>query len=129
MAEITVHAELVKEDRARLDELIGLLSEVVVTLRGLACAQVVSEHPADAVPPATVQDVVPEEAPAAAPAEPVVVYKQEDVRKAVMSACSKGADVKAKVKAILNEYAESVPKLKPEHFGEFLGRLKQEGLA
>lgn len=88
-----------------------------------------AEHPVDAVPPATADDVqtvapAPDPAPAAAPAKS---YTLEEVRKAVMAMSRKGPDVKAKVKAALNKYAESVPALPSEKYAEFMADLEALG--
>lgn len=86
------------------------------------------EHPADALPPATVEDVNP---PAAVedvnpPAPPVEVksYTKDGIRKAVMMAARKGPTVKAQVKAILNKYAPSVDTLPESDYPAFMAELE-----
>lgn len=147
MSDLKITFELAAEDRARLDAILERLKDVsprcdnctrqfseaiqffvANTNKQEAPASVIpfSTHPATVEPPATVEDVVPWETPAEE--APVKKYTLEEVRRAVMSASRKSADVKAKVKALLNEYAPSVPALPAEKYAEFMGRLSQEGL-
>lgn len=96
--------------------------------------QTVSEsHPVVDPFPAAAEPV---EAPAAEPApepvkepepvktEPVKEYSIDDVRARVMALSRKDAATKAAVKAALNKYAESVPKLPADKYAAFMADLE-----
>lgn len=148
MSELKIIVELCPEDRGRLDAILAELKEArpncehCVEALGdawtKATAARMSAHPADAVPPAEAADVVtppPEEKPAEAapgpaekapdpaPAAEAPVYSLADVRRAVMGASRQSQEMKAKVKALVNEYAEGVTAMKAEDYPAFMERL------
>ena len=138
----TIIIELCPEDRARLDAILEELKssrpncERCVSTMGESWknATAAAMHPVDAVPPATVEDVAPapdpvlaaaDPAPAPAPAPGEEKYTLEKVRSAVMSASRKSPELKKKVKALLNQYAESVTKLQEADYPAFMSGLKK----
>lgn len=140
----TIIIELCPEDRARLDAILEELKsshpncERCVSTMGESGknATAAAMHPVDAVPPATVEDVAPAPDPAPAPApaaaDPAPApateeekYTLEKVRSAVMSASRKSPELKKKVKALLNQYAESVTKLQEADYPAFMAGLKE----
>lgn len=151
MTEVKIVYEMCQEDRARLDAILKELRlsrpncEQCVSYLAEAWKQATEKsipagHPVDAVPPATVEDVVtpePEEKPATAapapepapeapaPATNAVPFDISDVRWKVMSLAKVSQAVKARVKALTNEYAESITAMKPEDYPEFMARLSE----
>lgn len=151
MTEVKIVYEMCQEDRARLDAILKELRlsrpncEQCVSYLAEAWKQATEKsipagHPVDAVPPATVEDVVtpepeekpataapvPEPAPAApAPAPNAVTFDISDVRRKVMGLCKISQAVKAQVKALTNEYADSITAMKPEDYPEFMARLSE----
>lgn len=146
MSELKIVVEMCPEDRARLDAILGELRnarpncERCVSTMGESWKNAVaSGHPVDVVPPATAEDVAAAASPAAdpvatdpAPADPAPVpdpevkkYTFEEVRRAVMSASRKSEALKKKVKALLNQYAESVPKLQEADYPAFMAGLEK----
>lgn len=144
MSELKIVVEMCPEDRARLDAILEELKssrpncERCVSAMGESWknATAAAMHPVDAVPPATVEDVAPapdpapDPAPAAAgpapaPATEEEKYTLEKVRSAVMTASRKSPELKKKVKALLNQYAESVTKLQEADYPAFMTELKK----
>lgn len=141
MSEMKLVFEFCPEDRARLDAILEELKSsrpncercVSTMSESWKSATAAIQHPADTVPPATVEDVVPAPAPAADPApavDPVPSteeekYTLEKVRSAVMTASRKSPEMKKKVKALLNQYSESVTKLPEADYPAFMAKLKE----
>lgn len=141
MSEMKLIFEFCPEDRARLDAILEELKSsrpncercVSTMSESWKNATAAIQHPVDAVPPATVEDVTPAPAPAADPApavDPVPSteeekYTLEKVRSAVMTASRKSPEMKKKVKALLNQYAESVTKLPEVDYPVFMTELKK----
>ena len=141
MSEMKLVFEFCPEDRARLDAILEELKSsrpncercVSTMSESWKNATAAAQHPVDAVPPATVEDVAPAPAPAADPAPAVdpapaaeeEKYTLEKVRSAVMTASRKSPEMKKKVKALLNQYAESVTKLPEADYPAFMTELKK----
>lgn len=135
MVEAKIIFEFCPEDRARLDAILEELKSsrpncercVSTMSESWKNATASAQHPVDAVPPATVEDVTPAPAPAAdpAPAPEEEKYTLEKVRSAVMTASRKSPEMKKKVKALLNQYAESVTKLPEVDYPVFMTELKK----
>ena len=142
MSELKIVMELCPEDRARLDAILEELKSsrpncerCVSTMSESWKSATAAQHPVDAVPPATVEDVAPAPAPAPAadpapavdpaPAAEEEKYTLEKVRSAVMTASRKSPEMKKKVKALLNQYAESVTKLPEADYPAFMTDLKK----
>lgn len=137
MSELKIVMELCPEDRARLDAILEELKSsrpncerCVLTLGESRKNATAAQHPVDAVPPATVEDVDPAASPAPAAADPAPApeeekYTLEKVRSAVMTASRKSPELKKKVKALLNQYAESVTKLQEADYPAFMAGLQE----
>lgn len=138
MSEMKLIFEFCPEDRARLDAILEELKsshpncERCISTMGESWknATAAAQHPVDAVPPTTVEDVAPATAPAPAAAAPAPVpeeekYTLEKVRSAVMSASRRSPELKKKVKDLLNQYAESVTKLQEADYPAFMTGLKE----
>lgn len=143
MSEMKLVFEFCPEDRARLDAILEELKSsrpncercVSTMSESWKSATAAIQHPVDAVPPATVEDVAPASAPAApalaatdpapAPAAEEEKYTLEKVRSAVMTASRKSPEMKKKVKALLNQYSESVTKLPEADYPAFMAKLKE----
>ena len=139
MSEMKLIFEFCPEDRARLDAILEELKSsrpncercVSTMSESWKSAPAAIQHPVDAVPPATVEDVAPAPAPAADPAPAVdpapaaeeEKYTLEKVRSAVMTASRKSPEMKKKVKALLNQYSESVTKLPEVDYPAFMTEL------
>ncbi|MBR5845531.1 MAG: hypothetical protein IKY65_04660 [Rikenellaceae bacterium] len=124
------------EDRARIDKLCAGVSALADSLSALAyvrgvraedgAAAPAAEPPAAAPAPAPYppEDAVPWEPapePAAAPA-PVSLAK---FQKALSLRCAESAETKARVRALLNEYAAAASAVPEEKRAEVLARLAQ----
>ena len=116
--------ELCKEDRQRLDEVIGFLGLIVGELKR---GPVVKEHPVDAVVPfnmAQAEDgtvmLVKNDQPADEPN-----YTKDDVQALVMKLAAPGTGKKDAVKAIVNEYAKKVSDIPEEKLNEVMAKLNQ----
>ena len=141
MSELKIVVELSPEDRARLDAILEELKSsrpncercVSTMSESWKHATAAAQYPVDAVPPATVEDVATAPAPAADPAPAVdpapaaeeEKYTLEKVRSAVMTASRKSPEMKKKVKALLNQYSESVTKLPEADYPAFMTELKK----
>lgn len=127
--------ELCAEDRARLDRLADALdrgcsscsaslSEALTSL--ISKAQVApATKPEPVTAPAEIepQEIV---APAPAPApDPVPVVSLAEFQKALTLRCSESPEVKAKVRALLNQYAAAASAVPAEKRAEILEKLKQ----
>ena len=132
MSEMKLVFEFCPEDRARLDAILEELKSsrpncerCVSTMSESWKSATAAQHPVDAVPPATVEDVVPAPAPAVdpAPAAEEEKYTLEKVRSAVMTASRRRPEMKKKVKALLNQFAESVTKLPAADYPAFMAKL------
>ena len=118
--------ELCKEDRQRLDEVIGFLGLIVgqkystpesareAINKGII-QMPVNEHPVDDVSP----HADPE--PAAEPEQ--VNYTKDDVQALVMKLAAPGAGKKETVKAIVNEYAPRISGIPEDKVNEVMARL------
>lgn len=155
MSEMKLVIEFCPEDRARLDAILEELKSsrpncercVSTMSESWKNATASAQHPVDAVPPATVEDVAPAPVPAAdpgpaidpapapaadpapavdpAPATEEEKYTLDKVRSAVMTASRKSPEMKKKVKALLNQYSESVTKLPEADYPAFMTDLKK----
>ena len=118
MNHITI--ELCKEDRQRLDEVIGflglLVGEKYSKQEALKVLDPVEKHPVDEVSP----HVVPEPE-----AQPEVNYTKEDVQALVLKLAAPGTGKKDAVKAIVNEYAKKVSDIPEEKLNEVMAKLNQ----
>ena len=118
--------ELCKEDRQRLDEVIGFLGlivgqkysqqEALAVLEQTEQPAPVNEHPVDEVSP----HVVPEPV-----AEPEANYTKEDVQALVLKLAAPGTGKKDAVKAIVNEYAKKVSDIPEEKLNEVMAKLQK----
>ena len=119
--------ELCKEDRQRLDEVIGFLGllvgekyskqEALAVLEQNEQPAPVNEHPVDEVSP----HAAPE--PAAEPEQ--VNYTKADVQALVMKLAAPGTGKKDAVKAIVNEYAKKISDIPEEKLNEVMAKLNQ----
>lgn len=134
--------EFCAEDRARLDRLAAALEKATPNYE--ACARsvaegvarfVADEHPAtcpdnatetaDAAPAPVAHpadDVAPWDDPAPTPAPPAEVSLAE-FQKALSLRCAESDDMRAKVRALLHEYAEAASKVPADKRAEVLDRL------
>ena len=106
----TITIELCKEDRKRLDEVIGFLGLIVSEMKSRPTGQVeLTEHP---VGESTAHLEPIEETPAPVIEEPaapeVKPVSLAEFQKAVTIVCAKGPAQKAAAKEIINKYATSV---------------------
>lgn len=127
--------ELCAEDRARLDRLAkaqeynsklleALLLRMTEETPPATCPDNATET-ADAVPPPVdhpADDVVPWADPAPTPAPPAEVSLAE-FQKALSLRCAESDDMRAKVRALLHEYAEAASKVPADKRAEVLDRL------
>lgn len=126
--------ELCAEDRARIDRLIAALD------RGCSsCAESFAEclsgayaakanQGAAPVPPAVEAEPVTAPAPAADQApweDPAPEVSLAEFQKALTLRCSESAETKAKVRALLNQYAAAASAVPPEKRAEILAKLQQ----
>lgn len=128
--------ELCKEDRQRLDEVIGFLGLIVgqkySTPESALAAfdkgiikMPVNEHPVDEVSPHAAPD------PAATVSEKENVepeqvnYTKADVQALVMKLAAPGTGKKEAVKAIVNEYAKKISDIPEEKLNEVMAKLNQ----
>ena len=145
MLEIKLTVALEKEDRAILAELATGLRSLGGAITPAVPAPVEKKkatkaekaeapkapEPRTEVKPEPVKEAPAETAPVA-PSEPVEApekaqakeYTLEDVRARVMAISRRGAEYKDKVKAALNKYAESVPKLNKSDYPAFMADLE-----
>lgn len=133
MTNITLTLELPEKMEQALDSISSSLWTIAQAMSAGSPAPAAADHPAEVVP---FPDPVPATTPAPAPAEtptppwedtkpePVKTYTLQEVRDRVMALSRQGADIKAKVKEILNKYANSVPTLKPEDYPAFMEDLE-----
>lgn len=119
--------ELCKEDRKRIDELIGMAGWIVGALKDMANHPLavleqteqpapVNEHPVDEVSPHAAPEPV---------AEPEVNYTKEDVQALVLKLAAPGTGKKDAVKAIVNEYAKKVSDIPEEKLNEVMAKLQK----
>ena len=119
MNHITI--EFCKEDRQRIDELIGLAAWITGALKDLAAAQTVeapepvNEHPVDKVSPHAAPE--PEVAPAA------TQHTLDDVRAVVQRLIGPGSTKREAAKAIVEEYAPKLSGIPVDKYDEIMGRL------
>ena len=139
MNHITI--EFCKEDRQRIDELIGLAAWITGALKDLAAAQTadapepVNEHPVDDVSPHAApepvgiskkENVEPEATVSETEkVEPEVNYTKADVQALVMKLAAPGTGKKDAVKAIVNEYAKKISDIPEEKLNEVMAKLNQ----
>lgn len=125
--------EFCKEDRQRIDELIGLAAWITGALKDLAAntapvimddttnkIKLTSEHPVDEVSPHAAPEPVAEPEPVAA-----VNYTKADVQALVLKLAAPGTGKKDAVKAIVNEYAKKVSDIPEEKLNEVMAKLNQ----
>lgn len=122
--------ELCAEDRARLDRLAAALerdcSSCASTLvEGLQSLIANLQAPASA--PVTEPAPIPDTpSPAPAPDQaPVPEVSLAEFQKALTLRCSESPETKAKVRALLNQYAAAASAVPPEKRAEVLAKLKQ----
>ncbi len=129
MNDINLTVELSKEDRKRLDEVVGLLALIAGELKSRPVAPetaaepqdspkheaVNNDHPVDAVPPHG------EPEPAAAPAAPK--YTQADILAIVQRLIAPGSTKRAEAKAIVNDYAVKISAIPEDKYAEVMDRL------
>lgn len=122
MNNIKITVELCKEDRQRVDELIGMAGWIVGALKDMAAAapvatlEVAAEHPADA--PAThLEPVTEDPAPEAKP------VSFPEFQKVVTQVVAKGPKQKAAAKEIISKYAASVSGVPEEKRAEVMAEL------
>lgn len=136
MAEMKITVELSAEDRARLDAILAELKQArpdcskCMAQVTEAMAKTVSEAPAPAEEH-PVENPFPEPAPGTPAAEetppfpaPAKTVSLEDIRQLVMKLSRKGADVKEKVKAVVNEYAPKVTQVAEADYPALLEKLE-----
>lgn len=135
MNTINVTTELCKEDRKRLDDLIGAVS-LLASVIGSALPQetrtaIIEEAtaPQTEEKPEPVETVAPVEE-VTAPAEPEPVAEPEtptvtldDIQALVLQLASPAGGKRDQVRAIVKEYAERVSLIKPEKFAEVMDKL------
>ena len=136
MNHITI--EFCKEDRQRIDELIGLAAWITGALKDLAAnttaakmekmepIKFVNEHPVDDVSPHAAPESDPNQLSFfdQAPAE-LVNYTKADVQALVMKLAAPGTGKKEAVKAIVNEYAKKISDIPEEKLNEVMAKLNQ----
>lgn len=88
-----------------------------------AAAPATVEHPADVNPPATADDMKPA-TPAHAEEPAVKTFTASEVQKAVRQAAQVGPEVKAKVKELVNRFADTVPGIPAEKYPEVMAGIK-----
>lgn len=130
--------ELCKEDRQRIDELIGMAGWIVGALKDMANQPLavleqteqptpVNEHPVDEVSPHAAPEPDPNQLSffdqAHEPAAPI--YKKEDVQALVLKLAAPGTGKKDAVKAIVNEYAKKVSDIPEEKLNEVMAKLQK----
>ena len=119
--------ELCKEDRQRLDEVIGFLGlivgqkyskqEALTVMAQPELLKLVNEHPVDEVSPHAQPEPV---------AEPEQVnYTKADVQALVMKLAAPGTGKKEAVKTIVNEYAKKISDIPEEKLNEVMTKLNQ----
>lgn len=141
-----IKIEFSAEDRARLDALLEGQRQILIALEGkancAACAQTVGETYAEAIKstcgapvpgavvvPASIPDAAPEVAPApvpveeSAPAEKPASVSLPEFQKALTLRCAESAEMKAKVRELLNQYAPAASAVPEERRSEVLARL------
>lgn len=134
MNNIKITVELCKEDRQRVDELIGMAGWIAGALKDMAAAPqpkltktitqaedgtvklVNNDHPADA--PATHL-----EPPAAEPAPEVKPVSFPEFQKVVTQVVAKGPKQKAAAKEIISKYAASVSGVPEDKRAEVMAEL------
>lgn len=117
------------EDRARIDKLTAALSNLTDALNILGYGVALKAEQAQSAAP--VQPTEPEKAPEPptpaveppAPAAPAPVISLPEFQKALAVRCSESLETKARVRAILNEYAPAASAVPEEKRAEILARL------
>lgn len=129
--------ELCKEDRQRLDEVIGFLGlivgqkyskqEALAVLEQPKKLETVNEHPVDEVSPHVVPEPDPDQLSSfdQAPEPEAPSYKKEDVQALVLKLAAPNTGKKDAVKAIVNEYAKKVSDIPEEKLNEVMARLQK----
>lgn len=125
--------ELCKEDRQRLDEVIGFLGlivgqkyskqEALAVLDQAEKPEPVNEHPVDEVSPHAQPE--PVGISKKENVEPEVNYTKADVQALVMKLAAPGTGKKDAVKAIVNEYAKKISDIPEEKLNEVMAKLNQ----
>ena len=122
------------EDRARIDKLCAGVSSLADSLYALAyvmgvraedgaaapAAEPAAPAPAPEYPPEVAVPWEPAPEPVKADPEPVSL---EEFQKALSLRCAESAEVKARVRALLNEYAAAASAVPEEKRAEVLARL------
>lgn len=127
-----IKIELCAEDRARLDRLAEALERSAG--QGHDCSKCVEQaidfverSKAEAVPAETPAPApVPDPVPAAddMPWEEAPTPSLAEFQKALSLRCAESADMKAKVRALLNQYAAAASAVPPEKRAEILAKLE-----
>ena len=122
--------EFCKEDRQRIDELIGLAGWITGALKDLAAAQPAepaAAHPVDAVVPFSMAQaddgtvmLVKNDQPA-----DEANYTKDDIQALVMKLAAPGTGKKEAVKAIVNEYAPRISGIPEDKINEVMAKLNQ----
>lgn len=130
--------ELCKEDRQRLDEVIGFLGlivgqkyskqEALAVLDKTAQPEPVTEHPVDEVSPHAAPEpvaTISKKENVEPVAEPEANYTKKDVQALVLKLAAPGTGKKDAVKAIVNEYAEKISAIPEEKLNEVMAKLQK----
>lgn len=131
----TITIELCKEDRQRLDEVIGFLGLIAGELKSRpAPAETATAPQSDeeyvprpldpnVIMPHPVDEVSPhgEPEPVAEPETPAITL--DDIQALVLKLASPNGGKRDQVRAIVKEYAERVSLIKPEKFAEVMDKL------
>lgn len=127
MNNIKITVELCKEDRQRVDELIGMAGWIVGALKDMAAAApepkripAEEEHPADASTAPFDLDQPPVDPDPAPEAKPVSF---PEFQKVVTQVVAKGPKQKAAAKEIISKYAASVSGVPEDKRAEVMAEL------
>lgn len=112
-----------EEDRQRIDELIAAALLLVGELKERPQARITLEAAPDPEPPVEEPVVEPTPEPVAETAPEVKPVSFAEFQKAVTLAVSKGPDAKKAVKALINEYADSVSAVPEDKRAEVMTKL------
>ena len=123
----TITIELCKEDRQRLDEIIGFLGLIAGELKSrpvpaeTATAPQAEAKPEEVAEFPIVEDEPPFDVPAPEKDEPQ--YTLDDVRAVVQRLIAPGSTKRAQAKAIVEEYATKISAIPVNKFSEVMDRL------
>jgi hypothetical protein len=126
---ILLNVNFSEEDRARVDKLTAALSDLADALNILGYAAALKaeqDHFAAPLQPTEPEKAPEPPAPAVeppAPAAPAPVISLPEFQKALAIRCSESLETKARVRAILNEYAPAASAVPEDKRAEILARL------